>query len=178
MPLLEVGPPDFLIYGFYSFIVCMYEFSFILAYGSEANALDTKIKEYLLNFTQECSDSRHLGMEEAVWEKDGKIYILRPTEEKNYEGTYTSFEDGKVYPSLDGKPAGFTSKNEELIEKQEVIKEEIGIAIERLDYKLENQQLSIFGFVMNFELIYNIFTLIVASVGSIVQTVVQRKDGN
>ena len=70
----------------------------------------------------------------------------------------------KRYPSLDG----FTSKNEELIEKQEVIKEEIGIAIERLDYKLENQQLSIFGFVMNFELIYDIATLVIFSVGSIV----------
>ena len=170
MPLLEVGPPDFLIYGFYSFFVCMYEFGFILAYGSEANALDTKIKEYLLNFTQECSDSRHLGMEEAVWEKDGKIYILRPT--VNDTDTFTSFEDGKVYPSLDGKPVGFTSKNEELIEKQEVIKEEIALAIERLDYKLENQQLSIFGFVMNFELIYDIVTFIFFTVGSIVQTIV------
>ena len=79
VPLREVGPPDFLIYGFYSFFVCMYEFSFVIAYGSEANAMDTKIKEYLLNFTQECSDSRHLGMEEAVWENDKtkKIHILR-----------------------------------------------------------------------------------------------------
>ena len=45
----------------------MYEFAFILAYGSEANGLDTKIKEYLLNFTQECSDSRHLALENAVY---------------------------------------------------------------------------------------------------------------
>jgi hypothetical protein len=67
VPLLEVGPHDFIIYGFYSFFVCMYEFGYILAYGSEANSLDTKIKEYLLNFTQECSDARHLGLDEAVY---------------------------------------------------------------------------------------------------------------
>ena len=48
---MEVGPPDFLIYGLYSFLVCMVEFTYVLVYGAEANALDTKLKEYLLNFT-------------------------------------------------------------------------------------------------------------------------------
>ena len=73
---MEVGPPDFLIYGLYSFLVCMVEFTYVLVYGSEANAMDNKLKEYLLNFTQECSDSRHLGLDEAVFEKDGKVFIL------------------------------------------------------------------------------------------------------
>ena len=52
--------------------------------------------------------------------------------------------------------------------KQEELKEEIDIAISRIDYKLENDQLSIFGFVMNFELIYDIALLVFGGVGSIV----------
>jgi hypothetical protein len=67
----------------------MVEFSYILAYGSEANAMDTKIKEYLLNFTQECSDSRHLGLDEACYEKDGKTYIIT----KQPDGTFLCFNN-------------------------------------------------------------------------------------
>lgn len=97
VPLLDVGPADFLIYGFYSFLVCIFEFSYILSYGSEANALDTKIKEYLLNFTQECSDSRHLALQEQVWEKDGQIYIFEKVEGKE---EWWCFNDNKIYYSL------------------------------------------------------------------------------
>jgi hypothetical protein len=37
-----------------------------------------------------------------------------------------------------GIPKGFTDKNEEIIEKVEILEEAIGRAIERLDYKIEN----------------------------------------
>ena len=87
----------------------MYEFTFILTYGSEANLIDTKIKEYLLNFTQECSDCRNLAMDDVVYEKDGDIYILQ----KEKDGTYRCYNNDQIYENLDG----FTSKNEELIEK-------------------------------------------------------------
>ena len=108
----------------------MYEFAFVLAYGSEANSMDTTIKEFLLNFTQECSDSRHLALENSVYEKDRKTYILVKQEDE----TYLCFNNDKIYKSLDG----FTDKNKEIISKQGDLKNEIGIAIERLDYKLGN----------------------------------------
>lgn len=105
--LQEVGPPDFLIYAFYSLFVCFYEFSFILAYGSEANAMDTKIKEYLLNFTQECSDSRHLALEKSVFERNGVTYIMVRQPDK----TWLCFNNNVVYTSL----YGFVDKNDELL---------------------------------------------------------------
>ena len=56
---------------------------------------------------------------------------------KKPSGTYFSLRDEQCYDSLDG----FEDKSEEVNEKTGVLAEQLALGIERLDYKIDNQQL-------------------------------------
>jgi hypothetical protein len=107
--LLDIGTPDFLVYAFYIFVQCMRELLTLLSYGAEANTMDLKIKEYLINLSAECQDAETMGKKKMVYRKEGKLYILQ----KLKNGTYQCINDDRIYSSLDG----FDSKNDALLEK-------------------------------------------------------------
>ena len=83
---------------------------------------------------------------------------------KTEDGKFVSLRDEKTYDNLDG----FTSKKEEVEENTAVLAEQVQLGIDRMDYKLENQQLSIFGQIIDFDMLYNVVTLYIGAVGSVV----------
>ena len=63
---------------------------------------------------------------------------------------------------------GFKNEKEEVIEKVELLEEAIAKANERLDYKIEFKSLSMFGIVINTDLIYNVATFFFGALGYII----------
>jgi len=55
--LKDIASPDFLIYALFIFVNCMNELLTLMSYGAEANAMDMKIKEFLMNLSSECDDA-------------------------------------------------------------------------------------------------------------------------
>jgi len=132
-------------------------FFIILYYGSQANDIDHKLKAELFKLAHDCTCIKEIARENLVYSDisdKGTVHLISQNTKKRIQ--------------YHGDPKGFTNENENVIAKVEVMEEAITKAIERLDYKIEFQSLSIFGFVINIDLIYNVGTLFIGAFGFII----------
>jgi hypothetical protein len=159
-PISEVGSPYFITHSFYTFTVLTGYLITILGYGAQANDIDNKIKDDLIKVQVDINEAIILTNKDRVWEKDGQIHIMTKTD----DGKFVSLRDDKVYDNLDD----FVSKKEEVEENTGILAEQVQLGIDRMDYKLENQQLSIFGQIIDYDMLYNVVTLYIGGVGSVV----------
>ena len=130
--LQDVGPADFLIYALYLSVLCMYEFITLMSYGSEANDMDFKIKEYLMKISSECDVARLMSKNDMVYKKDDKLYIFKKSLE---DSNFYCLNDKSIHSNLDA----FEPINDIILDAQDNLKCEIDSNIDKIDYKLENQ---------------------------------------
>ena len=109
----------------------MYEFFTLMTYGSEANELDLKIKEYLMNISSQCDEARLMSKNDMIYQKDDKLYIFKKNLKK---GTYLCFNDNSIHFNL----SAFEPINDAVFDAQDDLKCEIESNIDKIDYKLEN----------------------------------------
>lgn len=91
--LNTAGSTYFLTHAFYDFAVFFGYFVVILIYGAEANNIDEELKDLLIKLQVDCNEAVILARQELVWEKDGKIHIMK----KKLDGTFYSLRDEKHY---------------------------------------------------------------------------------
>ena len=98
------------------------------------------------------------------------IYILSQIESRKFDPDtntiwYQSEIDNQIYKSL----APFDAISDELEKKLEFHNQQIEQTIEYVDKQIENDQLSIFGITMNFDLINQALTFLVGTLVGIIQ---------
>ena len=174
--IAEVASIQFIAYALYDFFIILGYFMTIIFYGLQANDTDHDIKEILVQLSKDTIEIKTLCDNGKLWAK--KDSDFNPDKPDTYikRGNIHMFKKTRQGTLLNNKGESqniddYEDINDLVEHTTGDLAESLDSAVNRIDYKVETNQLKLFGIRLNTEFFAEIFFFTTSLVVGIIQQV-------